>query len=128
MLEAFKTIGRSIFARGKTNNHACIRLWPGVAIATFVFALASVSAHAEDRQQFYVFKSVLSSGDANWCIDIPGGRYQAGTQLQTANCTGTPNQTFGDAHDGYLTAGGFCVDGQPPRAGGQVVIADCEGS
>ena len=106
------------------------RFWPGMVIATFVFGLVSFSARADS---FYTFKSVLSSGTANWCIDIPGAEYQPGKRLAIWDCTGKPNQRFGYENGSNLTAGGLCLDGlagapnQPPRAGDPVVIAECKG-
>ena len=107
------------------------RFWPGMVIATFVFGLVSFSARADS---FYTFKSVLSSGTANWCIDIPGAEYQPGKRLAIWDCTGKPNQRFGYENGSNLTAGGLCLDGragtpnQPPSAGDPVVIAECNGS
>ena len=101
------------------------------AVAASMFALSSV-AHAAD--EFYVFKSVLSTPSANWCIEVPGGEYQAGKHLAIAACNGQANQTFGYGDGATLTAGGFCLDGlaakpdQPPGAGDPVVIAECNGS
>src|SRR5271168_240217 len=104
MRGVFKTIGRSIFPRGRSGNPGSIRLWPAVAIATFLLGLAGVSAQNQNQEQFYTFESVLSTANANWCIDIPGGQYHSGSQLAIASCTGAPNQTFGAAGDGTLTA------------------------
>jgi hypothetical protein len=63
-----------------------------VALAASIFALTS-AANAAD--EFYTFKSVLSTPNANWCIEVPGGEYQAGKHLLIAACNGQPNQTFG---------------------------------
>lgn len=102
-----------------------------VALAASVFALTSAAQAADE---FYTFKSVLSTPTANWCIDVPGAEYQAGKHLVIAGCNGRPNQTFGYADGATLTAGGLCLDGlagtpnQPPSAGDPVVIAECDGS
>src|SRR5579871_1953110 len=103
------------------------RLWPAVLIATFALALVSGSAHAQQTQGTYFnFKSLLSVDNANWCMDVPGAAYMAGTQLTTAACTGGPDQTFGYENGVNLTAGGFCVDGVPPAYA--AVLAECDQS
>jgi hypothetical protein len=102
-----------------------------VALAASIFALTS-AAHAAD--EVYTFQSVLSTPNASWCINVPGGEYQAGKHLAIAGCNGQPNQTFGYGDRATLTAGGFCLDGlaatpnQPPGAGDPVVIAECDGT
>ena len=119
MLDALKAIDRkSVFGHAARKSRAGVRLWPGVVIATFVLCLVSVSAHAQE--QFYNFRSMLSAGGANWCIDVPASQYQPGTRLAISNCTGAPNQTFQYESGINLVAGGLCLDGlaqtpnQPP--------------
>src|SRR3954470_1848168 len=108
------------------------RFWPAILIAASCLVLLNASARAEDA--FYTFKSLLSSGNNNWCMDIPGAEYQAGKKLHLWNCAGSPNQTFSYESTNNLTAGGFCLDGlsskpnQPPGAGDPVVLAECDGS
>ncbi len=107
-------------------------LFAKFALAAAVFGLGSISAHAAD--EFYTFKSVLSSGTANWCIDVPGADYQPAKHLAISGCGGKPNQTFGFEGGGTLTVSGYCLDGlaatrrQAPGAGDPVVIAECDGS
>src|SRR5580704_3361681 len=126
MLAAFRAIGRSVFVGRMSGNEPSIRLWPRIAVAALVLTLANVSAHAQ--QQFVTFESVLSTPTAAWCIDIPQGQYVAGNQLAIASCTGAPEQTFGSNNNGNLTAGGFCVDAQPPSEGGPTLLNQCDGS
>ena len=108
------------------------RFWPAILIAVLCLMILDVSARAEDN--FYTFKSALSSSNANWCMDIPGAEYQPGKKLALWNCAGSPNQTFGYESTNTLTAGGLCLDGlagkpnQTPGAGDPVVIAECDGS
>ena len=61
------------------------RFWPAFAIAALLLGQSSFSARA-DIEDFYVFKSVLSSGNANWCIDIPGADYQPGKGVLISRC------------------------------------------
>jgi hypothetical protein len=123
---AFNTIRPSVFARRMIKIGARIRLRAGVVALTFMLALMSAPAHAQ--QQFYVFKSLLSAGSANWCMDNPGGVYQPGAQITVSGCTAAPSQTLGYENGTNLTLGGLCLDGQLPSAGGAVVIAECDGS
>jgi len=103
-----------------------------IALAISALGFASFSARAAD--DFYTFKSVLSSADANWCIDVPGAEFQSGKHLAVSGCTGKLNQTFSFESGRTLTVGGLCLDGiagtpnQPPSAGDPVVIAECDGS
>jgi hypothetical protein len=126
MLAAFRAISRSIFTGRMSESKASIRLWPRIAIATFVLVLANIFAHAQ--QQFVTFESVLSTPTVAWCIDIPQGQYVAGNQLAMASCTGAPEQTFGSNNNGNLIAAGFCVDAQPPSEGSPVFLNQCDGS
>ena len=102
------------------------------ALAASFIGLASFTARADDA--FYTFKSVLSSGGANWCIDVPGAEYQPGKRLAISDCPGKASQTFGYENGSNLTSGGLCLDGlagtpnQSPGAGDPVVIAECNGS
>ena len=96
-----------------------------------IFGLMTLSANAAD--EFYTFKSVLSSGGANWCIEVPGSEYQAGKHVVISACSGKPNQVFGFERGGTLTIGGYCLDGlaatkQAPSAGDPVGLAECDGS
>ena len=104
-----------------------------------VFALLSslygfMGDPAQAADDFYTFKSMLSSPNASWCIAVPQGDYQAGKHVLIASCNGRPNQIFGYEAGGSLTAGGFCLDGlaaaagQPPAAGDAVGIAECTGN
>jgi len=102
------------------------------ALAATVLAITTPSAHAAD--EFHTFKSVLSSANADWCIEAPGADYKSGEHLAISACSGRPNQTFGSEDGGTLTVGGYCLDGlagtpnQPPAAGDPVVINECDGS
>ena len=57
-----------------------------IALAAGIFGFANFSAQAAD--EFYTFKSVLSSANANWCIEVPGGEYQAGKHVAISACSG----------------------------------------
>ena len=103
-----------------------LRFWPGIVIATFALALTCGSARAQE--EFLTFESVLSTPTEAWCIDIPQARYQAGNQLSTERCTGAARQTFRYDNTGNLTAGGVCLDGQPPAEGSPVILNQCNGS
>ena len=81
-----------------------------VVLVALTLSMFGVSHSARASEDFYTFKSVLSSGNANWCIDVPGGQYQSGTHLTVSSCNGKPAQTFGFESGGTLTAGGFCVE------------------
>lgn len=91
-----------------------------------------VSVHAAGY--FYTLKSAQSSGNANWCIEVPGSEYKSGKHLATAYCNGKPNQIFGYESGGTLTVGGLCLEGlagkpnQSPSAGDPIVIGECDGS
>ena len=95
-------------------------------LAALAVAWMSTAVRAEDDnnqqgndnpQEYHTFKSVLSTGNANWCIDIPGGNYQAGAQLRIASCTGAANQTFSSDEQADLLAGGLCLGGDPGQRG-----------
>ncbi len=102
----------------------------GIALATGALFLANFSAQA--AEDYYVFKSVLSTPDASWCINVP--QDQAAAHVVISACSGKPNQTFGYEGGGTLTNGGYCLDAlpgspnQPPGAGDPVVIAECIGA
>jgi hypothetical protein len=101
----------------------------------FVFAAGAIifaNASARAAEEYYVFKSVLSTPNASWCIDVP--QYQAASHTVVSACSGQANQTFGYESGGSLTNGGYCLDAlpanpnQPPSAGDPIVIAECNGS
>src|ERR1043166_5460281 len=123
MQDVFTAVGR---ARRVAIHQAGI--WIAIAAAALVLANGSARAQAQEAPQYFTFKSVLSTGSANWCIDIPGAQYRPGLQLVVADCTGAPNQTWGAEGGGALTAGGLCLDGQPPSARGTAGVAECDGS
>ena len=133
MLDMFTANVRSLYPHRarKSQTEVRSRFWPIVAIATLVFGLAGFSARADD---FYTFQSVLSSGNTNWCIDVPGGDFQPGKRVAIWNCNGTPSQIFGFESGSNLTAGGLCLDALPanrsqqPGAGDPVATVDCDGS
>jgi hypothetical protein len=80
-----------------------------IALAAGLYGLANLPARAAD--EFYAFKSVVSSPNASWCIEVPGGEYQTGKHVLISECGGKPNQIFGYEEGGTLTAGGYCLDG-----------------
>jgi hypothetical protein len=94
----------------------------------------TTSAPATAAEEFYTFKSVLSSAPVSWCIDVPGADYQSGKHLAIAQCSPKPSQTFGYEAGGTLTAGGYCLDGLPTTPaqalspGDAVAIVECDGS
>ena len=125
--------------RREANNEFCGQLSDGyrqaatlIALAASLFGFANFSAQAAD--EYYTFKSVLSSANVSWCIDVPGGEYQAGKHVAIPACSGKPNQIFGFEAGGSLTAGGLCLDGlagapnQPPSAGDPIGLNECTGS
>ncbi len=101
-----------------------------VALAAGALFLAAFSAQAADEH--YVFKSLLSTPNASWCINVP--QDQAAAHVLISACSGKPNQAFGYEGGGTLTNGGYCLDAlpgapnQPPGAGDPVVIAECTGA
>jgi hypothetical protein len=101
-----------------------------IALAASAFFLASFSAEAAEN--YYVFKSLLSTPSVSWCIDVPQDRADAHAQI--AACSGKPTQTFGYEGGGSLTSGGYCLDAlpgapnQPPSVGDPVVITECTGA
>ena len=128
MLGAFNTICRSVFTRRAIGRETGVLRLAAVAVA-FALALLSGSAQAQQQQeQFLVFKSLLSAGSANWCMDDAAGIYQPNVQIAVSSCSGAPSQTFGYENGANLTLGGLCLDGQPSAAGSPVVIAECDGS
>jgi len=126
IFKAITKISRLVFVHAVRKSCAGARLRPWVLIATFVFCLVSVSARAQD--QFYNFRSMLSAGGANWCIDVPASQYQPGTRLAISNCTGAPNQTFQYESGINLVAGGLCLSGLAPDPNAPAGLADCIGS
>jgi len=102
-----------------------------IALASGIVGFASAPAQAAD--EFYTFKSVLSSPAASWCIEVPGAEYQAGKRVAISACSGKPNQVFGYEAGGSLTAGGLCLDSlaaadKAPSAGDPVGLSECAGS
>ena len=100
-----------------------------IALAAGAFFLANFSAQA--AQDYYVFKSVLSTPSAGWCINVP--KDAPSGHVLIGACSGKPSQTFGYEGGGTLTNAGYCLDAlprtpnQPPGAGDPVVIAVCAG-
>src|SRR5262245_50643506 len=135
MLEALKAVGRSLF--GHETDKRRSRSWLGIVIAVLALGFASVHAHAEgdddEGGNYYVFQSVITTGNKKWFIDIPASDYSPGKQLTISECTGKANQTFGFDNGSNLTAGGLCMDAlgpnsQTPTAGDPVTIVECDGS
>ena len=133
MFDTFKAIGRSVFGAAASKSRAAgIRHWPHVAIVAFALGLVSGSAYAQSP--YYNFRSMLSAGGANWCIDVPGSEYKPGSLLAISSCTGAPNQTFLYESGNNLTAGGLCLDGlvqdpnQPPASGDPAALVECSGA
>jgi hypothetical protein len=125
VLGAFNTICRSVSTRRSIGRETGVLRLAAVAVA-FALALMSGSAQAQQQQQqFLVFKSLLSAGSANWCMDDAAGIYQPSVQIAVSGCSGAPSQTFGYENGANLTLGGLCLD---PSAGGSVIIAECDGS
>ena len=85
-------------------------------------------ARAADETPYYHFKSILSTPDASWCIEVPGGKYEAGAPVLIGPCTGpceaSANQTFVDSN-GNITIGGYCLSA---LATGGLGLAECNGS
>jgi hypothetical protein len=128
VLGAFNTIRRSAFTRRAIRLETGALRLAAVAVA-LALALLGGSAQAQQQQeQFLVFKSLLSAGSANWCMDDAAGIYQPGVQIAVSSCSGAPSQTFGYENGANLTLGGLCLDAQPSAAGSPVVVAECDGS
>jgi hypothetical protein len=106
-----------------------------VAVVAGAAGLVGLTSHpARAAEEFYTFKSMLSTANANWCLDVPNGDYQNNKKLQISACSGKPNQTYGYEVGGTLTIGGFCVDAPEtapnpaPSAGDAIAIAQCDGT
>jgi len=135
MLAALKAVGRSLIGRElfryETDKRRSLS-WLGLVIAALVLGVTSIPAHAEDdddESNYYVFQSVIETGNKKWCIDIPASEYNPGKRLTVSECTGKANQTFGFDNGSNLTAGGLCLDGLgTPAAGDPVAIVECDGS
>ena len=101
-----------------------------IALAAGALFFANFSAKAAD--DYYVFKSLLSTPNAGWCINV--AQDQAAAHVMISACSGKPSQAFGYEGGGTLTNGGYCLDAQPgapnqpPGAGDPVVIAECTGA
>ena len=91
MLGAFNIICRFVFTRCSIRREMGALRLAGVAVA-FALALMSGSAHAQQQPQFLVFKSLLSAGSANWCMDDAAGIYQPGVQIAVSSCSGAPRK------------------------------------
>jgi hypothetical protein len=109
MLQTLRTSGRRVV---RDNCGANIRFWPTVTAAVFAFSLGGATARAADETPYYHFKSILSTQDASWCIEVPDSKYEAGAQLLIGACTGvcqaSANQTFNESN-GSLTIGGTAL-------------------
>ena len=104
------------------------RAWDVALLALGMFWVALSPAQA--AEEYYKFRSVLSTPGANWCIGVP--EYQAGGHLLIAACSpDRPHQIFGYESGGTITGGGYCVDAQsanpnqPAAAGAPVILAEC---
>src|SRR5579859_2199972 len=124
-----KTVYPSVFGWAARKENRAICFWLQAVIAAVLFFVANASAHAQ--QQYFTFKSMLSTGGVNWCIDIAQSKYEPGAPVAIASCTGGPNQTFGyDSATGTVAAGGLCLDSQgqaadqPPSEGDRTVLAE----
>ncbi|HLQ94218.1 MAG TPA: ricin-type beta-trefoil lectin domain protein [Xanthobacteraceae bacterium] len=106
-----------------------------IAAATLALCLAGGAAEAQrNRQQgqqqqpqFFSFRSALSTGTLNWCMDVPGGQFQAGTTVAIASCNGSPQQSFNYETRINLTAAGFCLDGLPQQENQPIAEGDPAG-
>src|SRR5262245_44792874 len=109
MLEAFTA---SIAPYVKNNFCANARFCSTVVAAAFALSLMGASARAADETPYYHFKSILSTQDASWCIEVPDSKYEAGAPVLIGPCAGvcqaSANQTFNESN-GNLTIGGFCL-------------------
>lgn len=94
------------------------------SLALYALAFTSVSALAQPS--YLSFQSALSGAGQNWCIDIPGGKYQPGTPLLLSTCMGTASQTF-NTESGLLTAAGLCLDARGVGEQSTVTMAECNG-
>ena len=106
MLEPSKAVARA----AQNNRRAIFRFWSIVMAVAFALGLAGVPARAADETPYYHFKSILSAPGASWCIEVPGGKYEAGAPVLIGPCTGaceaSGHQTFNESN-GNLTVGGF---------------------
>ena len=96
-------------------------------LALLALVALTFSAHTQGNNPAYIsFQSALSLSGQNWCIDIPGGKFQPGTNVTLSTCTGQANQTF-NTEGGTLTAGGVCLDAQGEGAQSAVTMSECNG-
>ena len=132
MLALIELLGRFRLAARGREFLTKAKVWAACTIVAALFAVASGSARAEDpaaetpQTETHTFQSLLSTDTEKWCITVPGGAFQAGTELQVSACTGATEQVITDPGDGSLTAGGYCADAA--GANGAVSLADCDAS
>jgi hypothetical protein len=117
-----------IFRRDRERSFAVFRKSLLAALVLVAVFALNYSAFTQGAQPaFMSFQSALSGGGQNWCINVPGGKYQPGTNAALSTCTGTPNQTF-NTEGGTLTAGGLCLDAQGEGAQSAVTMSECNGA
>ena len=116
-----------VFSQEVKRWHLTIRRSMLAGLALLALFALTFSAHTQGNNPAYIsFQSALSSSGANWCIDIPGGKFQAGTNVTLSTCTGQANQTF-NTEGGTLTAGGLCLDAQGEGNQSAVTMSECNG-
>jgi hypothetical protein len=112
VFDKISILGRSIcFGPIASNNYSpATQATVMVGLAGFVLCLVGGMARAQPAT-YYNFRSVLSSGNQNWCINIPRTQFEPGVVVAIASCNGSPAQTFNYETRINLTAGGVCLDG-----------------
>jgi hypothetical protein len=116
-----------VFSSDVKRWHLAVRRSMLAGLALLALFALTFSAHTQGNNPAYIsFQSALSSSGQNWCIDVPGGKFQPGTNVTLSTCTGQPNQTF-NTEGGTLTAGGLCLDAQGEGNQSAVTMSECNG-
>src|SRR4051794_28217631 len=104
-VDIIKTLGRSI-RFGQTINRNNIATQATMMVGLVGFALCLADSPANAQRTYYNFRSALSQGNQNWCINIPRSQFEPGVVVSIASCNGAPAQTFNYETRINLTAGG----------------------
>ena len=141
MSTTFTTRNRAILVRSVVE---ILRNFSLAVLAVIALGLSGLPARADagapassssgSEIPYYRFKSLTSTNDASWCIEVPNSDYQNGKEVLIGSCTPCQtqaNQTFGECNSN-LTIGGYCLDvnpsGQNPAAGDEILIGECSKS
>ena len=110
-MDIIETLGRSIRFGQTINRNTHIATRAAMMAGLVGFALCLADSPAQAQRTYYNFRSALSQGNQNWCINIPRSQFEPGVVVAIASCNGTPAQTFNYETRINLTAGGVCLDG-----------------